>query len=107
MCGSASCRHRFIENVYAKPVHVLDSTPGLNVRCYLNGSTSGGKLTVELRDGTRGIASMEAEVPASADHVDLNLNGLRGIELWSLKKPKLYSVVTRLRNARWHQRRLH
>ena len=89
----------FIENVYARPVRVTESRPGLNVRCYLNGVAAGTKVTVELRDGNRVIASQQGSASGTGEFQDLSIERAGNIELWSLKKPKLYSVVVMLANA--------
>jgi beta-galactosidase len=87
----------FIENVFAQPIDALTSQPGLSVRCYLAGEKhAGGRLSVELRDGERVLKSTEAALAADAPHLDLTLNGLAGIELWNLKRPKLYTVACKL-----------
>ncbi len=89
----------YIDNVYAKPVHVLDGTPGLNVRCYLKDVAAGGKLTVELRDGARVIASGRADVAGSGEYQDVNLDSVGKVDRWSLKAPVMYNVVVKLANA--------
>lgn len=88
----------FIENVYAKPVRVLEDSRALNVKCFLNGVAPGAKLAVELREGDRVMASGNATVSGTGA-VEISIGGLRGVQLWSLKQPKLYTVVTRLANA--------
>ena len=53
-----------------------------------------GPLSVELRDGERLIAA--AKAPAKAGEVQVALPDLGSIDLWSLKTPKLYTVVCKL-----------
>ena len=80
----------FIENVFAKPVDVLSNNRSVNVRCYLDGKSAGGKLTAELRDGNRVISSESVNV--SSGHHDIQLTNLRQIELWGVDHPKLYQI---------------
>ncbi|HVQ37223.1 MAG TPA: glycoside hydrolase family 2 TIM barrel-domain containing protein, partial [Pyrinomonadaceae bacterium] len=90
----------FIDNVFAKPVNVLKDDRRVDVRCFLNGQ--GGpagpfKLTAELRDRERVIATATADFPAlGAPHYDLSLKTLRSIQLWDLDHPKLYQVRVKL-----------
>jgi beta-galactosidase len=87
----------FIENVYAKPVRPLEHARSLAVRCYLNGNAEGPiTLTAELRDGARVIKSASTTIQEGADYYDLTLDSLGPIELWTLQKPRLYSVVVKL-----------
>jgi beta-galactosidase len=85
----------FIENVFAKPLDVLGDDKRLVVRSYLQ--RQGGhavplKLTAELRDGERVLATDQLEIAASAQQCDVTLTALRDIELWDLDHPRLYSV---------------
>jgi len=80
----------FIENVFAKPVDVLSNNRSVNVRCYLDGKSAGGKLTAELRDGNRVISTESVNV--SSGHHDIQLTNLRQIELWGVDHPKLYQI---------------
>ena len=90
----------FIENVFARPVAVLGPDRNVEVRCYLDERKwTGGvlKLTAELRDGSGIIASQTSKfTPSRQPHYDLILNNLGAIELWSIDKPKLYSVHVQL-----------
>ena len=90
----------FIENVFARPVAVLGPDRNVEVRCYLDERKwTGGvlKLTAELRDGSGIIASQTSKfTPSRQPHYDLTLNNLGAIELWSIDKPKLYSVRVQL-----------
>ncbi len=89
----------FIQNVYAKPVRVLEETRGLNVRCYLEGAEAGSQITVTLLDRGRLIAIQQERVPAAkAGYQDINIDRAGAVELWSLKSPKLYDVVVKLAN---------
>lgn len=87
----------FIENVYAKAVRPLDASRELHVRCYLNGRLNGpATLVIELRDANKVLKSANAVVSGAAEYHDVTLSSLGAIELWDLKKPKLYTVVVRL-----------
>ncbi len=85
----------FIENVFAKPQNVLRENRSLNLKCFLNGNPNGKlKLTAELLDGEKIIASQSAEI--SRNESEIALENLGAIGLWDLEKPKLYTVRTRL-----------
>lgn len=94
----------FIENVFAKPVDVMSNARRLDVRVFLDGkaitSSAPLKLTAELRDGNRLIASATANTATkeAASFVDLSLTNPGAIELWKLDRPKLYDVTVRLAN---------
>jgi beta-galactosidase len=85
----------FIENVFAKPRDVLANNRTVQVRCFLDskGATSGQrKLTAELRDGARVIATESTNVSSVAPHYDIVLNNLGKVDLWDINHPKLYQV---------------
>jgi beta-galactosidase len=90
----------FIENVFARPVDVLSSNRRTEVRVFLDESKATGgavKLTAELRDGPRIIATNSLEVtPNRQSHYDVTLNNLGAIELWDIDRPKLYEVSVKL-----------
>src|SRR5205823_6944390 len=90
----------YIDNIFAKPVAVLSNDRRIDVRCFLNGQSARPtplKLTIELHDGARLIATESREVsPADAPHYDVTLNNLGAIELWDLDRPKLYQVRAEL-----------
>jgi len=86
----------FIENVFAKPVNVLQENRSVNVRVFLNGNADKKhKLAAELRDGEKVIAAENKEITQN-NFEDLTLENLGKIELWDLEKPKLYQVRIRL-----------
>ncbi|HEU0252435.1 MAG TPA: glycoside hydrolase family 2 TIM barrel-domain containing protein, partial [Pyrinomonadaceae bacterium] len=93
----------FIENVFAKPVNVLKDDRRVDVRVFLNsqGPSSGAlKVTVELRDGNRVLATTSDELPpVGAPHYDFRLTNLPSIQLWDLKEPKLYQVHVNMQSA--------
>jgi beta-galactosidase len=106
----------FIENVFAAPQNVLQENRSLRVRVFLAGESAltatkarDNKLTVELRDGEKLIASksqsLSEEKPqnlpqtnapsqsqANQSFYEINLTNLPNIELWDVEKPKLYDV---------------
>jgi beta-galactosidase len=85
----------FIDNIFAKPVNVLQSDRRLEVRCFLNSRDPGPgerKFKVELLDGARIVETKEGEAATGSPHTDLTLSNLRAIELWELNRPKLYDV---------------
>ena len=93
----------FIENVFAKPVNVLKSDGGLDVRCFLSSPDNLARpvtLVAELRDGDHILAVTTADIPPNrAPHYDLSLRNLRPFELWDLDHPKLYKVHVRLHSG--------
>ncbi|HEU4767950.1 MAG TPA: glycoside hydrolase family 2 TIM barrel-domain containing protein [Pyrinomonadaceae bacterium] len=85
----------FIANVFAKPQNVLTNNRDVNVRCYLDTAGAGSgprRLTAELRDGNRVIATQSVNVTVGTPHTDVLLNNLGAIELWGVDQPKLYQV---------------
>ena len=88
----------FIDNVFAKPVNVMDpAARKCVVRAYVTGATGALDVAVELRDGSRIIQKAAKPGEAVKDGiVEMELGGLEAIELWDLDRPKLYDVVVRL-----------
>jgi beta-galactosidase len=84
----------FIENVFAKPVNVLQDNRSLNVRVYLQGpAASGRKLTVTLYDGVTVIASNSQDVKELTQPFhEVTLTNLANVELWDVQQPRLYNV---------------
>lgn len=85
----------FIENVLARPRDVLSNNRSVNVRCYLDSkgaSSAQRKLTAELRDGARVIATQSLNVSSNAPQYDVPLSSLGAIDLWDVDSPKLYQV---------------
>ncbi len=90
------------ENIFSKPKDVLSDNRSIDVRCFLSkpsGPTPGAlKLTVELRDGERVVASEARDVEASTEgssHL-VSLRQLGKVVLWDLESPKLYLITARL-----------
>src|SRR6202007_1168625 len=89
----------FIENVFAKPVDVMTPNRTLQVRTFVDDSQKSNalfKLTEELRDNGRILASESKDLVSPADHYDLTLSNLGAIELWGIDRPKLYDVSVKL-----------
>ncbi len=113
----------WIDNIFARPQEVLGGAPGLEVDCFLAGAIGKGlALQADLMDGERVVATGResvraqsgADPDASLDPMTVapayqstetqrdparhtvSLPKLSGIELWSLSKPKLYTVRVRL-----------
>jgi beta-galactosidase len=94
----------FIENIFAKPMDVLNAHPHVQVECFiqnLEASREPMGLEVELRDGNQVLAKATAKVPGSAATTEavahtVMLENLGGIKLWDLATPNLYSVHVRL-----------
>lgn len=86
----------FIENIFAKPVNVLDKTRGLKIRIFLDGGVDVRTvLHVDLMDGSRVVASRDAAAVGGGP-IDIQLENLSGVELWDLGKPRLYNVMVSL-----------
>ncbi len=115
----------YLDNIFARPINVLSSSPGLEVDCFLAGKGMGRgaiSLEVELRDGERVVAdgtqlvrpgagsdpdaamdpAANGAVYASTETKNdpakhtVSLTGLAGIKLWDLQTPQLYTVHARI-----------
>jgi len=89
----------FIENVFAKPTNVLGADRRVDVRVFLDETKSSGaplRLTADLRDGDRMVASQRSDVTHRKPHYDVTLDNFGAIELWSIDRPKLYQVSVKL-----------
>jgi len=91
----------FIENVFAKPVNVLQEDRSVNVKVYLENKSEARasaraealKLTAELRDGEKILVSNNQNLLASSPPFhEIALTNLGVIELWDTDKPKLYNI---------------
>ncbi len=82
----------YIDNVFAKPVNVLQNDRSVNVRVYVKGKAEKDlQLNAELRDGSKVIASGKKNI-VGTESQDIILSNLGPIELWDTEKPKLYDV---------------
>ncbi len=87
---------QYIENVFAEPQNVLTPDRKVLVRCYLAGEgNTAGLITVELRDGTRVLATASAQAEGKPAMHEVTLSNLGEIALWNLTTPKLYDVVVK------------
>ena len=86
----------FIDNVFARPVDVLTANRNVAVRTFLNGRGEG-TLRAELLDGDRVIATVSGPFNAREQpYLELTLNNLGAIDLWSVEQPRLYGVRVQL-----------
>ncbi|HEY2083375.1 MAG TPA: glycoside hydrolase family 2 TIM barrel-domain containing protein [Verrucomicrobiae bacterium] len=92
----------FINDVFAKPVSVLDANRRVEVACSIDATVLPEKplrIKVELKREGRVIARAEAPVTIEKPGettVNLTLSNLGDIQLWHVDDPKLYDVVTTL-----------
>jgi beta-galactosidase len=92
----------FVADVYAKPVRVLDSSPGVEVGATLDvlrESKRPLQVEITLEDGDRILSTTShatGRLSSGPTTVDLLLQHVGPIELWDLDRPKLYHLVTRL-----------
>jgi beta-galactosidase len=95
-----------IENIFARPKDVLTDHPSVDVACFVTmppTPPAGLALEVDLLDGDRVIGKGRRSLDTAPDarHDEANeyvvaIDNLRGIELWDLKNPRLYTIVARL-----------
>src|SRR6185312_15750034 len=93
----------FLENISARAIDPLSSSPSLEVECYFEHPVADPAITLEaeLRDGDKVLAKQTAALsthtgePGTPSHI-LRFDNLPGIELWDLRTPKLYEVNARL-----------
>lgn len=91
----------FIQDVFAKPVDVLDSNRRVEIACTINAGKripAHVRLEAVLREGKREIAraSESAVIEQETRQVNLLLNKLRNIALWDVEHPRLYDLVVTL-----------
>ncbi|MEP6901614.1 MAG: glycoside hydrolase family 2 TIM barrel-domain containing protein [Actinomycetota bacterium] len=92
--------YNFIENVFAKPVNVLQNNRSVNVQVFLSDFIYNGReyeIAVELLDGEKVLAKQNQKVAfllsnVTASRPIISLENLGEIELWDINKPKLYNV---------------
>ena len=97
----------YIENMVVRTSHVLTSSPGAEVVCFvqqLEPSRGGLTLEAELLDGVHVVAKTSKQLPASGTGSEpaahsLALEGLKGIGLWDLEKRNLYTARVRLKRG--------
>ena len=92
----------FIDNVFAQPVDVMEPSRRVLVRCFPGGAPSSTPLTLtaELRDGDHVLKSATQTLAGTtADFHDLVLSDLPAVDLWDLRRPRLYSVVVSIASS--------
>jgi beta-galactosidase len=97
----------FIENLVVRTKDVLKPNPGAEVVCFIQhgeASKAGATLDVELLDGERVLARASQSLPAAGAASEpmahsVRLDGVKGISLWDLEEPKLYTARVRLRRG--------
>jgi beta-galactosidase len=87
----------YVANVFAKPVNVLTSQPGLAVAITINSATTVRdrmSLTVELLAGSKKLKATTSKhkIVRGTNVINVELSGLSGISLWSPSSPTLYTV---------------
>ncbi len=93
-----------IENIFARPVDVLSSNPGLDVDVYLSALDSAShplEIEVLLKDGEHLLGKQRKTImpPATASEPEkytVKLCNFGPVTLWDLDSPKLYTVQIRL-----------
>lgn len=92
----------FIDDVFAKPVDVLDENRSVEVSCSINAAHAVRKPVVvraELRDGDKTLCSSEREYrihKSSMSELALTLTKPGNVRLWDVNDPYLYDVVVTL-----------
>jgi beta-galactosidase len=92
----------YIQDVFAKPIKVLDSDRRVEVLCTFDAVaplTDPARVRVELRSGAHVVAHAEQTLridSAGKKQVTLTLSKLGNIALWEVASPRLYDVVTTL-----------
>ncbi len=117
----------YLDNIFAHPKDVLNGKPGLDVDCFLSGTSPRGDLILEaeLLDGDRTLAKASksfrvssAKDPDAADDPTtsapvylstetvsdpgkqtISFKEIDGVKLWDLTTPNLYTVRVRLLRA--------
>ena len=92
----------FIQDVFAKPVHVLEPSRTVDVSCSLDAAEIPNglvELQVELQDHSSVVSQSRQTVrleKTGQTDLKLTLSNLRSIKLWDIDTPHLYEVVTTL-----------
>jgi beta-galactosidase len=92
----------FIDDVFAKPVQVLDSSRRVEVACSIDSAGSVSKpveIQVELLDGAKVVSRSQKRVQiekSGKSEVLLTLTNLGNVKLWDVEEPNLYGVVATL-----------
>ena len=92
----------YIEDVFAKPIKVLDTDRRVEVLCTFDAAapvTDPARVRVELRSGAHVVAQAEQTLrfnAAGQKQITLTISNLGNIALWDVASPHLYDVVTTL-----------
>lgn len=92
----------YIQDVFAKPVHVLESDRHIEVHCGIDAAkvpTAPVRLKTELREGDRVISRSEEQLKIDGpgiSEITLTLANLGNVQLWHPDSPNLCDVVTTL-----------
>lgn len=93
----------FIENIFVKPVNVLQPDRSVRVEVFYDGNIpllAGKTIEIELRDGEKIVAQTKnfAQFPDDGlrRNAAFHLTNLGAIELWDVNNPKLYTVRVKL-----------
>lgn len=87
----------FIENVFARPIDVLEPSRRLEVTVWLNDAQlpAGASINVELADGDRVVARGTAHPNTGRESTVVTLTNA-DVQLWDLENPKIYTVSASL-----------
>lgn len=92
----------YINDLYAKPLNVLDATARcVEITCTIDAKISGkqARIIAELCDGDSAIARSERNMHiANTGRIEysLTLTGIGDAKLWSPDSPQLYTVIAKL-----------
>src|SRR5947209_8234961 len=92
----------FISDIFAKPVHVLNSNRLLEVTCTIDAAVlpqSALHIEAVLQDHGRMIRSSAAKLDlkhTGESQVTLTLSGLEHVNLWDIEAPHLYDLAVKL-----------
>lgn len=92
----------FIQDVFAKSLHVLEPSRSVEVSCSLDAAALPNgpvEVQVELQDGSRVLSRARKDVrldkTGQSEH-KLTLSDLGNVALWDVEAPHVYDVVTTL-----------
>ena len=95
----------YLENIFARPVGVLTSSPGVDVSCFVVQREPQGRvaLEVELRDGDRVLAQKEVALKTRETSLEpqeqvVPLRDFGPVHRWALDDPFLYAVAVRIKD---------
>jgi len=103
----------FLSEIFARPVRVLTPDRSVEVQATIDAGTvprDPVRLTAELLDGSRVLASAQATMTISTEGTivaGLTIAGIGEVTLWSPDSPKLYTVRVTLADAPDHAHQIH